>query len=189
MKNQIRSLLLAGTVAALGATDFQINAQDAATPPAPPAPDANRQRGGPRGNFNMDEFRQRMMERMRESFDVKEDDAWKLISERIEKVSEARRATSGGFGGGPGGPPGGGRPGGGGDSGRPSPFGSPNPDAEALRTAIENKASTEEIKAKLAKLRESRKAAEAKLEQAQKELMEVLTPRQEAVAVMFGLLK
>lgn len=186
MKNQIRSLLLVGAVAALGTTDAQLHAQDAAT--TPPAPDANRQRGQ-RGNFNMDEFRQRMMERMREQFDVKEDDAWKLISERITKVTDAQRETRGGFGGFGGGRP----PGGGGDTGggrAPSGFGgTPNPDAEALQKAIEAKASPEEIKAKLAKLRESRKAAEAKLEQAQKELVEVLTARQEAVAVMFGLLK
>lgn len=180
MKNQIRSLFFAGAVAALCATEAKTNAQNATTPPE----GGNRQRG-PRGggSFNIEEFRQRMLERLREQFDVKNDDEWKLISERITKVSDAQRETRGGFGGG--------RPPGGGDSGgRPNPFGgTPNPDAEALQKAIEAKAPAEDIKAKLAKLRESRKAAEAKLEQAQKELLEVLTPRQEAVAVMFGLLK
>jgi len=45
------------------------------------------------------------------------------------------------------------------------------------------------VKAKLAKLRESRKEKEGKLEKAQEELRAVLTTRQEAIAVMMGLLK
>ena len=39
-----------------------------------------------------------MMDRFREQFEVKDDDEWKLIQDRIEKVMEARRAA-GGFGG------------------------------------------------------------------------------------------
>lgn len=149
------------------------------------------QRGG--GNVDFAEMQKRMMDRMRESFDVKDDGEWKLISERIEKVSEARR-TTGGMGGmgammrRPGGdqPPAGDNNGG----GRRGGFGgTPNPDQEALQKAIEAKAPAEEIKAKLAKLRESRKEGEAKLEAAQAELKKVLSVRQEAVAVMFGLLK
>ena len=150
------------------------------------------QRGG--GNFDPAEMQKRMMDRMRESFDVKDDGEWKLISERIEKVSEARRSTAGMGGMGammrrPGGdqPPAGDNNNGG---GRRGGFGgTPNPDQEALQKAIEAKAPAEEIKAKLAKLRESRKEGEAKLEAAQAELKKVLSVRQEAVAVMFGLLK
>jgi hypothetical protein len=154
--------------------------------------------GQQKGNFDPAQFQQRMLERMREQFDVKDDGEWKLISARIEKVMEVRRGTGGGFGGGGFGGPGGfrGKQGGdnGGDNGgkrgtRGGFGGEPNPDQEALQKAIEDKASTEEIKAKLARLRESRKAAEAKLEKAQADLREVLSVRQEAVAVMFGLLK
>ncbi len=144
-----------------------------------------------RGNFNPDEFRTRMLERMKEQFEVKDDGEWKLISERIEKVFTAQRDTrgGGGFGGRP--PGGGGTTGG--DSGRsrgPSPFGGePNPDAEALQKALEAKATPEEIEAKLQKFRASRKEREAKLEKAQEELRQVLNRRQEATAVLMGLLK
>lgn len=67
--------------------------------------------------------------------------------------------------------------------------GTPDPDQAALQKAVEDKAPTEQIKTLLAKARESRKAAEAKLEAAQSELKKVLSVRQEAVAVTLGLLK
>ena len=153
------------------------------------------QRGG--GNFDPAQ----MLERMREPFDVKDDGEWKLISERITAVSEARRAAqsgggmaalfgrgrAGGAAGGQGGAPADANAGGG--QRRGGFGGTPDPDQEALQKAITDKAPAEEIKAKLAKVRETRKAAEAKLEAAQAELKKVLSVRQEAVAVMFGLLK
>jgi hypothetical protein len=189
---------------------------------------AQNQPGGT-GNFDPAQMRQRMMERMREQYEVTDDAEWKLISERITAVMDAQRATragGGGFGGpggpgGPGGGPGGFRPQGGGDNqggpggprgeaGQGAPggfggqggqrgpggpgggFGGPretNPEVEALQKAIEAKASPDEIKAKLARLRESRKEKEAKLEKAQEDLKQVLSAKQEAVAVMAGLLK
>src|SRR5213083_1071825 len=54
-----------------------------------------------RGNFDPEQMRQRMMERYREQLEVKGDDEWKVVSERINKVVDARREI--GFGGGPGG--------------------------------------------------------------------------------------
>jgi hypothetical protein len=51
------------------------------------------------------------------------------------------------------------------------------------------KASADEIKGKLAKFREARKTKEANLEKAQDELRKVLSARQEASAVLTGLLK
>jgi hypothetical protein len=150
-----------------------------------------------RGNFDPEQFRQRAMERYREALEVKGDDEWKVIETRVVKVMDARRDL-----GGPGGPGGfgrGGRGGGGGGGGggndqggggnRPRFGGEPNPDAEALQKAIEAKAPPEEIKAKLAKYRESRKAKEAKLAQAQDELRKVLSVRQEGSAVLAGLLQ
>lgn len=145
-------------------------------------------RGSRGGGFDPEAFRQRMMEQMKERFEVKDDGEWKLISERIEKVSTLAREVRGGGGFG-GRPPGGGGPGG--DSGRsrgPS-MGEPNPDAEALQKALEAKASPEEIEAKLQKFRATRKDREAKLEKAQEELRQVLNRRQEATAVLMGLLK
>jgi hypothetical protein len=65
----------------------------------------------------------------------------------------------------------------------------PNPELEALRAAIEAKATNGELKAKMAQLREARKKKEAALEQAQEDLRQILSVRQEAVAVSLGLLK
>lgn len=167
-----------------------------------------------RGNFDPEQFRQRMMDRYREQLEIKSDDEWKLISTRIEKVTEARMAV--GFGGGPGGFGGPGGRGGrraapdaaatGADATKPADATAPaadagnrrprggfpgaeaNPDREALQAAVDAKASSDDLKAKLAKYRESRKAKEAKLEKAQDELRQVLTVRQEAAAVLAGLL-
>lgn len=149
-----------------------------------------------RGNFDPEQMRVRMIERYRETFEVKEDAEWKLIEGRITKVSDARREMGGGRGfGGPGGP--GGRRGGGdagaaGDQGadrRRSFFGEPSPEADALQKALEAKAPADEIKTKLAKYRESQKAKQAKLDKAQAELRQVLSVKQEANAVLMGLLQ
>ena len=165
-----------------------------------------------------EQFRQMMMDRFREMLEVKGDDDWKIIQERIQKVMDARMAAGGfGFpgmgppggrrGGGPGGPggpppdggpdggpggggpPPGGPPPGGGFGGPGGPMGQRSAEAQALQQALEAKASPDEIKAKLEKFREARKANEAKLEAAQQELRMVLGVRQEAMAVLAGLLK
>ena len=156
-----------------------------------------------RGNFDPEQMRQRMMERYREQLGLTNDDEWKAIEPRIAKVMEARREVGfGAFGRGPGGPGGpGGRRGGdgnnagggqGGDGGRRrggGPGGEPNPDAEALQKAIEAKASNEELKTKLGKYRDARKAKEDALAKAQDDLKKVLSVRQEASAVLMGLLQ
>ena len=173
------SSLVAGVALALVATASQLPAQN--TPAAPGAPPAGG--GRTRGNFDPAEFRTRMLERAREQFEVKDDAEWKLISERLEKVYAAQRDARSGFGFG-------GRPPRGGDNNTPSIFrGEPNPDAEALQKAIEGKAPAAEIKTKLAKFRDSRKERDAKLEKAQEDLRQLLSARQEAQAVLMGLLK
>jgi hypothetical protein len=58
-----------------------------------------------------------------------------------------------------------------------------------LDKAIEAKAPADEIKTKLTAVRESRKAKEAALEQAQEELRKALSPKQEAAAVLARLVK
>lgn len=180
MKTLNQALAMAGVAVALSLSAGKLPAQER------------------RGDFNPEQFRQRMMERYREQLEVKSDDEWKVLEPRITKVMEARR-DAGGFGGfGRGGP--GGRRGGDGDQGgdrrreggedrRRAFGGEPNPDAEALQKAIESKASADEIKAKLAKYRESRKTREANLAKAQDELRKVLSVRQEASAVLMGLLQ
>jgi hypothetical protein len=63
-----------------------------------------------------------------------------------------------------------------------------NPELDALRTAVTDNMPDAEIKARLDRLREVRKQNEAKLAKAQEDLRAVLTVRQEAMAVMTGLL-
>jgi hypothetical protein len=63
-----------------------------------------------------------------------------------------------------------------------------SPETEALQIAIQNKATETEIKERLARFRQIRKDNEEKISKAQEELRAVLNVRQEAVAVLFGLL-
>jgi Spy/CpxP family protein refolding chaperone len=67
-------------------------------------------------------------------------------------------------------------------------FGQPSAETQALQQAIDAKAPAAEIKSKLAKLRELRKQKQAELVKAQDDLRNVLTPRQEAIAALIGLL-
>lgn len=155
-----------------------------------------------RGGFNPEEMRARMAEGIRTLLEVKNEDEWKLISARLEKVREARekvRSFSGDFrllfnasreGGGDkgGGDKGGGDKGGGRG---PGGFGSgtPNPDSEAFSKAVQNKAPTDELKQRMARYRDGRKAAEAGYEKVSEDLRQVLTVRQEAALVAVGILK
>lgn len=141
-------------------------------------------------------FQQRMNEMFRERLEVTDDAEWKIIEERLNRVSRARWATitegtglmglgsmalgRGGAGRGGDGP--------GGGRGFGSLFGQPSPEAQALQQAIDAKAPVAEIKSKLAKLQELRKQKQAELIKAQDDLRKVLTPRQEAISVLLGLL-
>jgi hypothetical protein len=185
MKRSIKSAVLGGIAAVLLSGATQAFAQ---------------QERPNRGNFDPEQMRQRMMERYKEQLAVKDEGEWKIIQERIEKVTEARRevGAGGGFGMGFGGRRGGGGPGGGGDNAggggaRPGGGGGlrgeASPEAAALQKAIDSKAPADEIKQKLAKLREARKEKEAKLEKTQEDLRKVLSVSQEASAVLLGLLK
>ena len=162
--------------------------------------------GQGRGNFDPEQFRQRMMDNYRERLEVKGDDEWKVIQPLVEKVMDARRDVGfggGGFAFGRGGG-GGGRRGGGnadaqangnnngnnqGGGRRGFRGGEPSPEAEELQKAIDSNASKDELKAKLAKFREARKDKEAKLAKAQEDLKKVLSVKQEASAVLMGLLQ
>ena len=150
------------------------------------------------GNGDPAQFRQRMLDNYRERLEIKSDDEWKVIQPLIEKVADARREV--GFGGGFGFGRGGRRGGGNNNNdaqagannqggGRGFRGGEPSPEAEELQKAIDANASKDELKAKLAKFREARKVKEAKLQQAQEELRKVLSVKQEAAAVLMGLLQ
>lgn len=140
--------------------------------------------GGGRGNFDPAQMQERMMTMLREQFDVTDDAEWKLISDKLTALNELRR-TAGGFGGG--GRGGFGGQGGGGNRGGRGGA-TANPEQDSLRQAITDKAPDAEIKSRLARLREVRKANEEKLTKAQEELRALLSVRQEAVAVMAGYL-
>ena len=149
--------------------------------------------GGPGGpdfrNMDPAQRQQFMMDQTKQTLEITDEAEWKAIEPLITKVMEARRdqiaANFRGFGRG-------GRGGGDNDRGDRGPrggfFGEPSPEAEALQKAIDAKASNNEIKAALVKYEAARKAKLAALEKAQAELRKFLTPRQEAIAAMNGLL-
>jgi hypothetical protein len=143
------------------------------------------QNGG--GNFDPAQMQQQMMDRMREQFGVTDDAEWKIITDRVTAVTELRRAAGGGMGGAMaafrGGQNNNNQQGG----GRRGNFAA-SPEQDALRQAITDKLPDAEVKARLDRFREVRKANEEKLAKAQEDLRAVLNVRQEAVAVMFGLL-
>jgi len=188
MKKMTQLLALTGAcMLALSAT--QLNAQDQGDR-------QQRRQGGEggdrqgRGGFGGDpaEFQQRMLERVKENLEVKDDAEWKAIEPLVTKVMEAQReAMTSRFRGAFGGRGRGGEGGGGGGGGRGG-FGEPSPEQEALQKAIDSKASNADIKAAVAKYREARKAKEAALTKAQDDLKKVLSVRQEAILVNTGML-
>jgi len=173
------------------------NDAPAAQPGGSGAPGASGGRQG-RGNWDPEQMRQRMMERVREQLAVKDDAEWSVIESRIKKINDSRSGMGRGFGGpggGPGGPGGQGAPGGqggqGGQGGRQGRggFGQANPDAEVLQSALDSGASADDIKVKLTAYRAAAKVKEVQLEKAQDELRQLLSVKQEARAVLLGLLK
>jgi hypothetical protein len=145
--------------------------------------------------MNPQEMQARMLANLRERFGVTSDEEWTVISERLTKLVEVRRTMPGAAGGpgamlsgfrGPSGPAAGPEGGNRGTRGAVRPGGSP--ESEALQAAVTDKLPEAEIKARLDKLRETRKANAQKLEQAQEDFRAVLSVRQEAIAVLVGLL-
>ncbi|HTV63522.1 MAG TPA: hypothetical protein VMH30_13230 [Verrucomicrobiae bacterium] len=146
--------------------------------------------GGGGGGFDPAAFQQRMMDNIRDQLNFTNDTDWSAVQPLVQKVLDARReAGNGGMGrmmfrrrnnngdenGG-----GGGRRGG--------FFGTPSPEAQALQSALDNNAPSDQIKDLLAKYEASQKAKQAALKAAQENLRAVLTPRQEAQATLLGLL-
>jgi hypothetical protein len=136
--------------------------------------------------FDPAQFRQQRLDRIKEQL-AASDDEWKVLSPKIEKVMDVQRNTFAGFGGFRGRGGGGGGGGGNADNQPQTPVAKASAD---LRTTLENKdAPADEIKTKLAALRDARQKARDELQAAQKELKEVLTQRQEAVLVTNGMLE
>jgi hypothetical protein len=180
---KIASLILtAGTAAFLTFSGVDAQAQ-------------GRQRGGPegqgRGDFDPTQMRQRMFEGVREQLEVKDDAEWKVIEERVAKVWDARRDVGVAGAGGmrmmarrnPG------DDNASGDQPNRRRFGpEPSPEQEALQKAIDSNAPTADLKAAIAKYRESREQKQAAFKKAQQDLKAVLNVKQEAVALSMGLI-
>ena len=153
---------------------------------------AQNQGGGGRGNFDPAQMRERMMNRIKEQLGAT-DEEWKAIQPKVEKVMNAQRESRGGggfgFGGGGRGGPGGGGGGGGGGADQ-QPTTAVGKAAQDLRTTLDSKdAAPETIAKKLGALREAREKARKDVGDAQKDLKEILTQRQEAVLVINGMLE
>ncbi len=112
----------------------------------------------------------RTLTRLREQLEVTDDDEWDVIALRIGKLEEARR---------------------GGAASAPadrSKRTSGNIERDMLKAAVSDKLPEAEIKGRLARAREAYRQNEDRLVAAQSDLRAVLTVRQEAIAVIAGLL-
>ena len=154
-------------------------------------------RGGGRGGFDPEQMRQRQMERMKEILAPGEGE-WEILEPRLEKVMTQQRESAGaggmmrmmmgrgGRGGGRGDREGGGRPQ---MPGMERTETATSKAMDELQTALEDeKATPEQIKAKLTALRVAREAASEELAKARESLREVCTIRQEANLVLMGYL-
>ena len=127
-----------------------------------------------------DEAAARNLERLRDQLGVEDDAEWSVVLDRINRVNEARSGLWKGSSG-----------------GKPPPIAakkgerssrSANPEQDSLRYAVRDNLPDAEVKARLARARHVHEQAEARLQQAQSDLRAVLTIRQEAIAVLAGLL-
>lgn len=140
------------------------------------------------GNIDVTQIRQQIVSQFRDLLEIKNDDEWKIVQDRIEKVFQARievmASAMGGMNFG--------RRGGRGGFNMAAIMSAlgmqQNQELEALQSCLDANASHEVIKARLNNLREATKAKQAKLDQSQELLRQVLTLRQEAQAVVEGLL-
>jgi hypothetical protein len=151
-----------------------------------------------RGGFGGDpaQRKQDTLDNLRDQMEVKDDAEWTAIAAKLGKAYDARTAMvapmmRAAF-------RGGGmrrnRDNAGGDDQAQRPprrngFGEPMPTLDALQKAIDDKAPSAEIKAKLAAYRADLKDRQAKFDAAQEDLRSVLTARQEAIATVNGLLQ
>src|ERR1019366_890463 len=120
------------------------------------------------------------------------DDEFAALQPHIEAVMAAQRDAMGGmrFGGGRRNQNGGGGGGGGEGGGQQAPQSDVQEKVADLRTTLEKKdASADEIKGKLDALRAARAKAKETLTAAQADLKGLLTARQEAVLVGYGMLE
>jgi len=143
-------------------------------------------RGG-RGNFDPAQFRQQYMDRIKQAMGASDED-WAAIQPKLQKVMDAQRDSRGGYRGGFSRRRGS-------DQSSTQPQSTDQQQSEVSKAAAELRAALDkkdtpagEIDAKLKALRDAKEKAKAQTAQAQKELKEILTHRQEAVLVNMGML-
>ena len=122
------------------------------------------------GGMNPEQMWQRGSERLRQVFEVKDDAEWKIIDEQARKVYDLRVEMIKSL-----------------IAAVRQQGGDTIPEADALKRAIAAKSSNEKLKATMERFRQARKAEEDKLLQAQEDLKQILTTRQEAIALGLGL--
>jgi hypothetical protein len=144
---------------------------------------------GMRGNFDPEQMRQMMAERMQEQLGITAEE-YKVIGPRVEKVQTLSRDLNAGGGGmfGRMGGRMGGRRGGmmGDENAEPTAI---QKASEALQTTLESPSpSNDKIKEQLTALRKAKEETRAQLATAQAELRKVLSLAQEARCVLMGIL-
>ena len=159
--------------------------------------------GGGRPNFDPAQLRQNFQDNMREQHEVTNDEEWKVIGDQVQKVFDAqlqvgasslnmmrmfRRNNNNNGQGGANAQGGARRAGGGGGFAALLGADTADPEGEALQSAIDRNAPVAEMKAAIAKVTAARKQKQDRLDQARTDLRQLLTPRQEAIAVSLGLL-
>lgn len=177
-----RALLLLAALCCLGVPSLSAQSNSKGDP----------RRGGNDGERrgpSPQEIQSRALTSLRERFGVTDDEEWDVIAERLLKVFELRRSGADGGGFGRGGPPGGAAAAAAAKSRGGSFRGAGGtPEIQSLQAAVTEKLPDAELKLRLARLRDVRQLNEAKLRKAQEDLRAVLTVRQEAIAVLLGLL-
>jgi len=178
-KTSIFLALLTGVIALTAIVEPAV-AQERERPQRGQRGDRGGQQGQRGGGFNREDMMRRMAERMRERYGFTEAE-WKVIGPKFTALTELNMSSRGfgGFGGfgGRGGGRGGDR-----NSDRPATAQS------KLRDALEDGASPSDIRELMAAYRKEKAENAAKLKKAQEELRQLLTLKQEARAVVDGLL-
>lgn len=135
-----------------------------------------------RGGFDPARMREMMVERIKEQL-APTDEEWGVIKPKLEKVMETRfQQLVGGFGGF-------GRRGGPDGEEREPRNDMERASRDLRRTLDDTGAAPETIASKLQAVRDARAKAQAEVKAAQEDLQSVLTPRQEAVLVVNGMLE
>jgi len=183
------------TALVIGALSIaQAIAEDNTPPPPPPPPPnggAQPNPGGPNGpggmrrQFDPEQMRKMMLDRIKERLGLS-DDEMKALQPKFEAVQKLQLQVRGGFGFGRRRPQenAGGNP--------PAPDATPDvgTKTQELQALLDNKdTDTKALQDKLKDLRDLRDKTKVDLKKAQDDLRELLTPRQEAQLVLMGLIE